>query len=129
MSVSCVPVLLKTGDTFGLAGPGLLPAGTWSARSQVRAVRPAPPVLLDGLVAELEVLLAPTGEPPVTRADGSIGYPYLLSLSAAPTSTSTWPIGDLECDVEFTDTSGQVRSSQTFAIKAIKDVTRAAVTP
>lgn len=100
----------KRGDTFSLAGPGTLPAGTWTATSQVR--RKSSGTLVDPLVV-------------VLTAQVSGSYTHLLSLSKGAAATILWPIEELECDVEFRDATGIVRSTQTFTIKVVKDITHA----
>lgn len=44
--------------------------------------------------------------------------------------TTTWPTGDLKCDIEFTDNgSGQKLSSETFIVRVEKDITFTEPTP
>lgn len=42
------------------------------------------------------------------------------------TTTSNWPVGLAELDVQFTSPSGQVVSTDTQVIKVLRDVTEAA---
>jgi hypothetical protein len=104
----------KRGDTFSLAGTCRLPAGTWTARSQFRSPGS------DGVVDELDVALEVH-----TPVDGADTWTHDLSLFADATATATWPLGELACDVEFTAAGGIVRSTETFKVVVVKDVTRA----
>lgn len=47
---------------------------------------------------------------------------FLLLASAS--ETENWPIGALRFDLEFTDNSGFIVSSETLSVNIIKDVTR-----
>lgn len=57
----------------------------------------------------------------VTVTDASAGE---FTVTAASTETDDWPIENLDIDVEFTEASGAVSSSETFTINVIKDITR-----
>jgi hypothetical protein len=43
-------------------------------------------------------------------------------LSATPAATQAWTAGLWRCDVQFTD-AGDVRSTQTFLVSVVEDVT------
>lgn len=45
-------------------------------------------------------------------------------LSCLPASTKVWPVGTLDVDVQYTSPTGQVSSTDTFAIACKADVTR-----
>lgn len=47
-----------------------------------------------------------------------------FTISAPDTETDDWPIENLEIDVQFTESSGNISSSETFTIAVIKDITR-----
>lgn len=108
----------KRGDTFSRAGPGTLPSGTWTASAQVRTKKNN-----DAVLSDLVVALAPYSGPQPPAPAAALTHVLSLSLDAA--KTALWPIDELECDVEFRDASGIVRSTQTFGIKCVKDITRA----
>lgn len=46
-----------------------------------------------------------------------------FTLNASASETSDWPIKVLRCDVQFTQ-GNTVRSTQTFDISVVKDITR-----
>jgi hypothetical protein len=41
----------------------------------------------------------------------------------APAGTSTWPVGLLECDIQYTNNASFVVSTETFEIDLIRDIT------
>ena len=47
-----------------------------------------------------------------------------FTISATAAETEVWEPGKLECDIEFVEPSGEVNSTETFAINVIKDITR-----
>jgi len=100
----------KRGDTFVLnsdvASDGVAADITnWTISSQIRDMG-------DTIVQSLTV----------TVTDAVNGR---LKLSATPAQTALWPIGKMSCDIEFTDGSGIVTSTETFTINVILDITRA----
>ena len=56
-----------------------------------------------------------------TPVDLSTG---VYQLSCIPTKTALWPVGVLDCDIQYTTTTGQVISTDTFQINVIKDITQ-----
>lgn len=99
---------IKRGDSFLLACTykvGGVPSDVtnYTIRSQVRNSS-------DTLVQELTV----------TKADQA-AYPGDFTLVAGV--ISAWPIDLLRCDIEFSE-GGTVRSTQTFMIPVVEDVTR-----
>ncbi len=94
----------KRGDTFTLTCSTDQPISGYTIASQIRDKA-------YNLVSTLTVSVlqsTPTGI-------------YTLS---SPTSTATWPIGDLECDIQYTNGSGVIISTETFIINVVRDVTR-----
>ena len=51
---------------------------------------------------------------------GSTGQ---FTLAPTDSDTSEWPLGNLLCDIEFTQ-SGNIRSTETFGITVIEEVTK-----
>lgn len=100
----------KRGDTFSLAGPGTLPAGTWTAVSQLRDAS------TDRLIDNLDVTLSPF----VSGA-----YTHQLALAKDAAATALWPIATLLLDVQFVDAGGTVRSTQTVQVNVTRDITHA----
>ena len=47
----------------------------------------------------------------------------VFTLSATAEETSDWPITALRCDVQFSE-DGEVKSTQTFYITVIEDITK-----
>ena len=47
----------------------------------------------------------------------------IFLLEASSLVTAAWPLGAYTCDVQMTDSAGVVRSSPTFTIKIVADVT------
>jgi hypothetical protein len=106
-------IQVKRGDTFRLQcvlrdGTPLTPVSLTGAsiRAQVRTTKAA-------LVAVLTVTIA-------NQSTSRGAY----SLTATPEETEAWPLGNLECDVEYTFASGDVASTPTFSIRVLPDVTR-----
>lgn len=100
----------KRGDTFVLnsdvASNGLAADITnWTISSQIRDMG-------DTIVQNLTA----------TVTDAVNGR---LTLSATPSQTALWPVGQMFCDIEFTDGSGIVTSTETFTINVLLDITRA----
>lgn len=99
----------KRGDTFSLSssveneGVAVDITG-WTIESQVRQSD-------DTLVQALTV----------TITDAVNG---LFTISATALQTESWPIASLLCDIEFTEPSGEVNSTETFTISVQKDITR-----
>jgi|TARA_S200002703_G_scaffold80215_1_gene69142 hypothetical protein len=54
----------------------------------------------------------------ITNASGGV-----FSLTATATNTASWTVGTHSCDIEFTDNSGDVFSTETFKLKLIDDIT------
>ena len=51
--------------------------------------------------------------------------PEAGQFTLAPTNsdTSNWPLGNLLCDIEFTQ-SGNIRSTETFGIVVVEEITK-----
>ena len=96
----------KAGDTFSYAGTCQLPAGTWTATAQVRAV--ADNALLGAIAVTL-------GTP------GSGGTP--IALTAAAADTATWPAGLHQVDVRYADNTGVVLHTSTIVLPVVRPVT------
>ena len=97
----------KRGDTYSLsisltAADGTTPVDMtgWTVKSQVRKRKT--------LISELVF----------TAVDLSIG-----SFTLSTTDTLNWPVGTLLSDIEYTDAGGVVRSSETYEIEVIEDIT------
>lgn len=101
----------KRGDTFELTcslenqGNDVDITG-WSVAAQLRKTD-------DTLVQDMTV----------TVTDAAVGE---FQITADDTETDDWPIENLEIDVQFTESSGNISSSETFTIAVIKDITRVA---
>ena len=99
---------IKRGDTFTLActykqNGVVYDVTNFTIRSQVRDSEGM-------LVSELTV----------TKADQSTN-PGVFVLAAA--GATAWPVDILSCDIQFSDSEGVVRSTQTFKIPVVEDVT------
>lgn len=93
----------KRGDTFLLTCTTDVPLTGYSIASQVRDKS-------FKLIAQLTVNITQT------TPDGVYTLTY-------PTGTSTWPVGLLECDVQYTNNAGIIISTETFEINVLRDVT------
>lgn len=99
---------IKRGDTFNLActykqNGVAYDLTNFTIRSQVRDSSGA-------LIEELAV----------AKADQATN-PGVFVLSAA--DPMDWPVDVLSCDIQFSDAEGVVRSTQTFQIPVVEDVT------
>lgn len=99
---------VKRGDTFNLAciykqNGVAYDVTNYTIRSQVRDSE-------GSLVSELAV----------AKADQTTN-PGVFVLSAA--GATAWPIDVLSCDIQFSDSDGVIRSTQTFKIPVVEDVT------
>lgn len=74
----------------------------WTIKSQIRQDTT--------LIAELTV----------TKTNSLSGQ---FSLTATATQTASWTLGTSSVDIEFTDPTGYVVSSQTFTLQLVKDIT------
>lgn len=108
---SIVPMIspIKRGDTFTLACTykqnGVATSVTdFNIRSQVR----------DSTGALVEELTA-------TKANQATS-PGVFVLAAA--DPMDWPVDILSCDIQFSDSDDVVRSTQTFQIPVVEDVTQ-----
>jgi hypothetical protein len=103
----------KRGDTVLLGctlteddGTTPVDVSGWAIASQIRG--------LDGtLLVELEA----------TITDGAAGE-YALECAVEDADTSEWALGLYEIDIEYTDLSGRIVSTETAAFQVIGDVTR-----
>lgn len=98
----------KRGDTFLLQGQVTVADAAqnltgWTVASQVRNGA----VLLTTLT--------------VSWVDQPQG---IYRLTGLPAATSTWPVKTLACDIQYTSPTGQVISTETFAINCIADITQ-----
>lgn len=101
----------KRGDTFDVSGPvavgenetALTDLTGWQASSQVRSVPN------NELIADLQLEWLQFSPP-------------LLRLRA--TSTSSWPIGRAQIDIEFTSPAGDKVSTDTQSFEVVQDVTQ-----
>ncbi len=93
----------KRGDTFLLTGTTDVPLTGYTIASQVRDKS-------FKLIAQLTVNITQTSPTGI----------YTLSY---PAGSSSWPVGLLECDVQYTDGSGFIVSTETFEIDVLRDVT------
>lgn len=57
----------------------------------------------------------------VTKTDSANG---IFSLTATAAQTTSWSIGSHSVDVEFTDNSSNVFSTETFTLKILEDISR-----
>jgi archaellin len=55
----------------------------------------------------------------VTLSDPSNG---ICTLSATAAQTDTWASGNHNCDIEFTDGSSEVFSTETFIVSVLEDI-------
>jgi hypothetical protein len=92
----------KRGDTFILGCEVGVNLSLWEVRSQVRHG--------DKLVATLVYTLV--------SSSAELSQ-YKLHFD----DTTDWPIGKLNCDIEYTTDTGQIISTETFFIECIKDST------
>lgn len=100
---------IKRGDTFTLActykqNGVVYDVTNFTIRSQVRDSSGA-------LVEELAV----------TKANQAAN-PGVFVLAAA--DPMDWPVDLLSCDIQFSDAEGVVRSTQTFQIPVVEDITQ-----
>jgi hypothetical protein len=86
----------KRGDTFLLTCTTDVPLTGYSIASQVRDKS-------FKLIAQLTVNITQTSPTGI----------YTLSY---PAGSSSWPVGLLECDVQYTDNTGFIVSTETFEI-------------
>jgi hypothetical protein len=100
-------ISVKRGDTFTLDfaltesdGTTPLDMTGWTVRSQVRRRKT--------LVADLVF----------TAIDAAAG-----TFRLACADTTDWPRGELQSDIEYTDLSGRVISTETYTIEVLEDVT------
>jgi len=98
----------KRGDTFRMSGflgtsASKIDLTGYAIRSQLRG-------LYGALIAEFAVTIDL-----VNRT---------FAMSETADKTALWPVGTAVCDVQFVDTLGDTRSTQTFKLDIIEDVTR-----
>lgn len=74
---------------------------SWSIRAQIRSG--------DTLIASLTV----------TVLDAAAG---IFRLSATAAQTDSWSAGSHSCDIEFTDDSSVVFSTETFTVSILEDI-------
>jgi len=82
------------------------------------------------LIVEWNETQSPPGVNITSASDGQFNLKSEAAYTTTPTgqlATESWPLGVLNVDVEFTDTSAtpdSVSSSETFTITVIEDITR-----
>lgn len=82
------------------------------------------------LIVEWNETQSPPGVNITSASDGQFNLKSEAAYTTTPTgqlATVSWPLGVLNVDVEFTDTSAtpySVSSSETFTITVIEDITR-----
>lgn len=96
----------KQGDTLEWVialteGGSAVDISDWSIRAQIRQN--------DTLIATLTTT--------VTNSSGGV-----FSLSATKTATDSWAAGNHSCDIEFTDNTNDVFSTETFVVTIIEDI-------
>jgi hypothetical protein len=96
----------KQGDTLEWVislteGGSAVDISDWSIRAQIRQN--------DTLIATLTTT--------VTNASGGV-----FNLTATATSTDSWSAGNHSCDIEFTDNTNDVFSTETFTVTIIEDI-------
>lgn len=57
----------------------------------------------------------------VSLTDAPLGK---YKLSATSSDTALWPVSDLDMDIEFTNLSGKVTSTNTIIVRVIPDITQ-----
>jgi len=97
---------LKQGDTVDWVvtlneGGAPVDITSWTIRAQIRSG--------DTLIFTLTV----------TVIDASAGQ---FRLSATPAQSDLWAAGSHSCDIEFTDDSSNVFSTETFKVVVIEDI-------
>lgn len=91
----------KQGTTFSYSALVQLPTGTWSVASKLRDSKGR---AVSGLT--------PTLTPPVAPETR-----HLLMLVANATSTAAWPLEVLHGDIKFSDATGVVLATSTYAVQ------------
>jgi hypothetical protein len=105
---------IKRGDSLALDCEVAADLADWAVRAQIRGA------VNDTLLAECVVsTLTYDDEDAVTR----------YALTVAPEVTATWPPLRAVMDIEYTDPSGVVQSTETIALVVERDVTREVPTP
>lgn len=103
-------VNLKTGSTLTLTGRVALPTGTWSISSKVKRSNNA---AVQTLTSSIVTIVEPTD-----------AATHTFSISATSAQTVLWPIGNLLCDIRFSDSvSGRVLYSPTFTVAVEQAIT------
>lgn len=98
---------IKTGATLALAGTVSLPAGAWTATSEVKDQS-------GNLVSTLNVTLtAPTAPSTI----------WVIQISQTAENTLTWPLGPLNCDIRYVDSSDNVIYTPTFQFQVSQEIT------
>ena len=99
--------ILKRGSTLSLAGTVSLPAGTWTATSEVKDAA-------GDLISTLNVTLTPPTAPNTL---------WVILMAQSSEETLTWPLGPLNCDVRYEDGAGNVLYTPTFTLNIALEVT------
>jgi len=100
----------KRGDTFTIAC-------TWKVQNQ--------PTNISGLTIKSQIRSSAGALVATLRvvADDQIANPGKYALIPTDPDTSKWPLGDAYCDIQIDD-QGIDRSSETFVIPIVEDVTK-----
>jgi hypothetical protein len=99
-------IFLKRGSTFSLGGYVTIPAGEWTATSEIKDNKGT---LVQELAVTLEAPVAPNTK-----------WPILLYADAA--DTAVWPLGPLSCDIRFVSGSNVIYSP-TFIVNMVLEIT------
>ena len=98
---------IKTGASLAIAGTVSLPSGTWTATSEVKDQT-------GNLVSTLNVTLTPpTGSSSI----------WVIQITQTAENTLTWPLGPLNCDIRYVDTSDNVIYTPTFQFYVSQEIT------
>ena len=99
---------IKRGDTLALDCEVDVDLAGWDVRAQIRD-------LSGRLLAELELSMeAYDATAKVTR--------YVMTVPAA--TTSVWPLGSAELDIQYIDPAGVVQSTESVSLLVGRDITR-----
>jgi len=101
----------KRGDTLMFAGRCKLPGSGWAATAALGQ---------DGDDAPIALLTVGLGAMVTPDVDG---YTHTIIIEHAALGQENWPIATLDCDVQYVRDDGFVRSTPTFKVKVVRDVT------
>lgn len=84
---------------------------------------------VDGVPADVSTITiasqvrTQSGSLVATMVVTKLGSTGQFTLAPTVSDTSDWPLGNLLCDIEFTQ-SGNIRSTETFGIVVIEEITK-----